>query len=180
MPHGQLALLFEDVQEGLREVTLFLRMDDGHQWMSRTIGVPKRQGSVVGKIAFVNLTVTATVLTIDIREDGRSRHGVKERRVEDGFVIEIGGFYLDFAKFFVPGSIGIVDNSVKIPVLDFGTQVGFGIVNAHGRDANTRQQWLHVLPYGEDTHAVALHFLELQRLRKFGKEINALVFCPAF
>ena len=105
---------------------------------------------------------------------------MKECRVEDGFVIEIGGFYLDFAKFFVPSSVGIVDNTVKIPVLDFGTQVGFRIVNAHGRDANARQQWFHVLSYGEDAHAVALHFLELQRLRKLGKEINALVFCPAF
>lgn len=65
---------------------------------------------------------------------------MKGCRVEDGFVIEVGGFYPNLAKFFALGSIGIVNNSVKIPILDFDTQVGFGIVNVHGRDANARQQ----------------------------------------
>ena len=83
MPYRQLTLLAIDVDEGACHIWQHIGMNHRHQRMSRTIGIPEREGGVVGEIAVVYLAVGTAILSVYIREYGWSGHGVIHRRVED-------------------------------------------------------------------------------------------------
>ena len=83
MPYRQLALLAIDIDESACHVWKHIGMNHRHQRMSRTIGIPKREGGVVGEVAIMHLSVGTAILSVDIREYGWSGHGVIHRRVED-------------------------------------------------------------------------------------------------
>ena len=57
VPHRELALLPIDVDECRSDVMLSLRVYECHQRMSGTIGIPQRQGGVIGKVGMMSLPV---------------------------------------------------------------------------------------------------------------------------
>ena len=66
MPYRQLALLAIDVDEGACHIWQHVGVNHGHQRMSRTIGIPEREGGVVGEIAIVHLAVGTAILAVYI------------------------------------------------------------------------------------------------------------------
>ena len=68
VPYRQTSLLLLNVDKSLCKVSLLLWLDESHQRMSCSVGIPKREGSIVGEITIVNLAVCTTILSVNIRE----------------------------------------------------------------------------------------------------------------
>ena len=66
MPYRQLALLAIDVDEGACHIRQHIGVNHRHQRMSRTIGIPEREGGVVGEISVMYLAVGTAILAVYI------------------------------------------------------------------------------------------------------------------
>ena len=179
VPHGQLALLLEDVQEGLRHVALFLWMNERLQRMGCAIGVPERQGSVVGEVALVDLAVGTAILTVDVVEHRGSRHRVVHGGIEDAAHVVVVGLDADLRQLVVPGLAGSLGSSGEVPSRQLSLQIQLRILHAHGRQCHLHQQRLGSILDDEHGRSVAVNLLKLHRLRELGHEEVFLSASPA-
>ena len=167
VPHGELALLLVDVDEGLAYVGKHLGMQDGHQGVGSAVGVPKREGRIVGELALVYLQVGATVLAVDVAEDGRGGHRMVERGIEYRARILVVGLDLHAGELFLPSLVGLANDGIEVPARYLLVEVLAGVVLAHGRETRLDEQWCAVWLIGEDDDRVlvALQFDGLVELR---------------
>ena len=138
VPHGELALLLVDVDEGLAYVGKHLGMQDGHQGMGSAVGVPKREGRIVGELALVYLQVGATVLAV--AEDGRGGHRMVERGIEYRARILVVSLDLHAGELFLPSLVGLANDGIEVPARYLLVEVLAGVVLAHGRETRLDEQ----------------------------------------
>ena len=117
-------------------------MYQGHQRMCCTIGVPERERRVVGEVALMHLTISTTILSVDIREDRRSGHGMEHCSIEDATHGSIGCFYPHLSQGLVPGSIGFRHHLLEVPCRNLYLQVLLGIGDAHCRESHLDEKGL--------------------------------------
>ena len=132
MPYRQFALLLVDMDKGLCHISSLVGMDERHQRHVGTIGVPKRESGIVGEIATVYLVIGTTVFAIDVGEYRGSGHRVIHGGIEDGAVVGVAGFNLDFAQLGVPSLVGSLGYSVKVPTGHLGLHVEHGVALVDG------------------------------------------------
>ena len=142
VPYRQLALLLKDVQEGGSHILLLLRMNQRHQRMSCTIGIPEREGGIVGKVAMMHLTIGTTVVACNIAEYRWCSHGVIKGCIEDGTNGLIVGIYINLTQLVVPCLISSSYGSLEIPTWQLGLEVSLGILDTYCRDGTFYHHWL--------------------------------------
>ena len=178
VPHGQLALLAVDMDEGLGHVGQAVGVDERHERMGGAVGVPERERGVVGEGAVVHLAIGATVVAIDIGEDRGRRHGVVEGGVEDAALREVGGLDGDPAQRLVPRLVGEGHLVAEVPSGQLGLAVGLGVVDADGRQSDLHQERLRHIGGGDEPSA-AVHRLNSDGLRELGGEEHLLIVGPS-
>src|SRR3712207_2984028 len=125
------------------------------------------------------LAIGATVLSVDVAEDGWGYHRVVKGGVEYGFQTLVLGLHIDFSEHVVPCLVGLGHHVVEVPSGNFGLEVGPGVIHAHGGEAHLHHQRLPVaVVKAENGNAVAA-FLELNSLGELGHKVHSLVLGPS-
>ena len=166
------------MHERFGHIFLLFLVDERHQRMCGTIGIPKREGSIIGKIALIYLAIRTTIIASDIAEHRGGCHRVIHRRIENranSVVFRINGY---LTQFLVPSSISSSYSSLEIPTWEFGLHVGLRIVDAGSREGTFHQHWFRNILDGYDHNGITLLLLDLHRRREFSCEEHMLIFCP--
>ena len=120
------------MQESLRDVGLFFRMDERLQRMGGAVGIPERQRGVIREVALVNFAVGTAIFAIHIVEHRGRNHRVVEGGVENGW--DVGrSLDFDFRQFIVPRFPRCSDGFREIPIGQFCLQIFLRILDAHRR-----------------------------------------------
>ena len=102
--------------------------------MGSAVGVPKREGRIVGELALVYLQVGATILAVDVAEDGRGSHRMVERGIEYRARILVVSLDLHAGELFLPSLVGLANDGIEVPTRYLLVEVLAGVVLAHGRE----------------------------------------------
>ena len=187
MPHGQLALLAPDVEQGGGQVGLPVAVQERHQRMGGPIGVPERPRGVGRVVGVVHCAVGAAIVAVHVAEQRGGGHRVEKRRVEDAQGRGLPGAgrcggaldYRDPAQRRLPLGVGLVGHALEVPVAELGLQVGLRPCLAHGGDAHAQQQRTAVVGKGHDGQRVALAAEGADGLRRLGHIEDLLVAGPS-
>ena len=195
VPDGKFALLFVDAQHRIDQVADLFGMDERQQGMRRAVGVPKREGGVIGegRVA-ADRSVGAAVVAVHVAEERRRDHGVVKRCVEDPSHRRIGCFDADFRQLAVPCPAGGFAHGFEIPAGALRLHVPPGIFRGNGRKPDLDGDAFVLLrPKTEASvefppaggAAVGGERIRageddpFEGLREFGVEVDALVVGPA-
>ena len=103
-----------------------------------------------------------------------------QRRVEDPAGGRIRGRDLHLGQLFVPRRIGRRSHGLEIPAREFGREVGFGTLDAHGRESYLHEELFAIGRRERGASVMLAHRPELREgFREFGHEVDFLVLGPA-
>ena len=141
LPHGQYTTLLGFEQQGVDEVAIELRIDNGHQGMIGTEGVPEGEDGInrTVDVALVYLVVHAEVASVGIGKEVGLHTGMVESRVEDGALVGVVGRNVNLAQVVVPTLTGLTLHAFKIPIGQVSLQVATGSFGIHSRDGQLNQ-----------------------------------------
>ena len=145
---------------------LHLGVDERHERMGGTIGVPEGEGGV------------ELLAVAGIAEERGGRHGVVESGVEDGTVGGCASCHTDLLQLRVPFSVGLSHDGAEVPCGELSLQVGSGSPDAGGRKTYAHLQRLGIVGKREDGDAIALAGLKADGARELCHEVDALVGGP--
>ena len=180
VPYRQFTLLFKDMQECLGKVFLLLRMDECHQWMGCTIGVPERKRRVIGESPLMDLAVSTTIVACYVTEDGGCRHRMIEGRIKYGTRVIVVSINRNLTKLVVPGLVGSSHDLLEVPTWDLSLQVGLGIFYTHCRDSTFHKNGLRGILDGHHHDAVALLFFDFHWRGELRSKKDILASGPPF
>ena len=140
-PHGQHATLLSLEQQGVDEVAIELRVDNGHQGMVGTESVPKGEDGIYRPvyITLMYLVVHAKVAPVGIGKEVGLHTGMVEGRIEDGALVGVVGRNVNLAQVVVPTLTGLTLHAFKIPIGQVSLQVATGSFGIHSRDGQLDQ-----------------------------------------
>ena len=153
------------------------------------VGIPEREYGVVCKVALMNLVVATAVAVVYVAEGRGVNHRVIEGGVQYGAGLRVFVRYLNLGKLCVPGSIGSLGGSVKIPTGELCGHVFLCAFHIYcrkgnlGKDLVTIGQLTEVYTGIERELYRAFLYLDnlnvLDRLVELSDEEDLLVVCPA-
>ncbi|MBP1593261.1 MAG: hypothetical protein H6Q12_279, partial [Bacteroidetes bacterium] len=83
VPHGKFALLLVDGKHGIDKVTGSFGLKEGEQRVCRTVGIPQREGGVIGERCIgMDLLICTAIILINVTEGRRGNHGMIKGGVE--------------------------------------------------------------------------------------------------
>ena len=166
------------MDEGLGQVGLFLRVNECHERISRTVSIPERECGIVDEVALVHLLIGTAVGPAHIAEHGGCRHSVVKSGVEHLFHLRIIGGDIDFSQFLVPCLACGPDGGVEVPSGQFRLEVGLGLIDADGRESHLDEERLIAL-YAEHGDRVGLLFFHFHIAGEFSGEEHMLALGPS-
>ena len=178
VPHGQFSLLLEDVEHRLSDVSLLFGMNNRHEWMCCTIGIPKRKGGIVLEVGPMHAAVSPTIISVDIAEHRGSKHRMIHRRIENAACMLVGSFDTDFTQFAVPFLIGLGGHLTEVPCRQFSLQISPSVFDTHSRYAHLYHQRRIEDTGFKHRHTVGFMTIQLHRLRELCHKIHLLILCP--
>ena len=194
VPYRQVSLLFVNVVEGGYDVVHLLRMDEGHQRLGGTVGVPEGEAGVILEVSFPDDVVVPAVLSVHVIEGRRGDHRVVEGGVEDGLGVGVVAPDGHFSELLVPGGTGFGLYGVEVPAGEFGLHVGAGACHGNGGEGDLDEHLLAFVGVAQviaavegfaDISAFAVvrgilgHGETFRRAGEFGPEEDFLILGPA-
>ena len=99
--------------------------------------------------------------------------------IEDALLGEVVGLNFDARELTVPSLIGSFNGSVEVPCGQFGSHVGFSLVDIDGRERHLYEQRLRGVAYCEHHALHRVKALHGYGLRKLDVKVDAAVCCPS-
>ena len=132
--------------------------------MQCAIGVPQREGRVVGEaLRLVHRIVRPPITAVAVHEQGGSQQRVVQRGIEAA-PLRCRCIHLDGAQRLCPLPARVGAHAVEIPARHFGVEIGDGVVLADRRDRDLDQQ--RTLRVGEIERRHDLASLDLRALAR--------------
>ena len=142
-PDGQFPLLVVDAQHGVHHIGNQLWLDDGEQRMQRTVGIPQREGRIVGPaVGLVNLVVVSAEFPVHVGIQRWGDEHVVQAGIENLLTPLVTALHVDARQHLVPAFLRIGTHLFKVPSGLLGFQIGQRVGTAHGRQGHLE---LHVL-----------------------------------
>ena len=179
VPYWQLTLLLIDAKHCLSNVALLLWVNDCHQWMCCTIGVPKWESSIICKVTLIGLAVCTTIFTVYIIEDRRCNHRVIQCCIEYLSCTLVLCLDSNLTQLTVPLVLCLSNSIAEVPTWKFLLHIQSSVLNTHCRDSYLHKKWLLGIVESKDTDCITLVWLQLNRLWELCHKVNALVFSPS-
>ena len=167
------------MKHGLGNVFLPFGVNERHQRMSGTVGIPQREGGIIGEVTLVHLSVGSTVAAVNIAEHRRGYHGVIHGCIENTLLGRSAPADVHLLQLLFPFTVGISHERRKVPVVHLSPQVGFGALHADCRQAHTQQKRRTVVVEREHAERVTFLLHLLHRTGELGGKKHFLVFRPA-
>ena len=140
MPYREVAVSIVMTQHAVDKVGVAPGENQRIQGMGRPVGVPQREGSVLGLTLrqLPDRVDRGHVLAVDVRECVGLEHRVVQRRVEDFHLLRLT-LHLDASQLLVPGFVGLGADGVEALPRGLDTQVLKGVFSG-----DRRQPHLHL------------------------------------
>ena len=103
---------------------------DGEPRMQGPVGVPAREGRVVGPVRFPDPVVVPAKLPVHVAVGRRGDHRVVHGRVEDALRPFVAGDDLHAPQLLLPGSPGLLGYLLEVPVGNLPAEVLEGVLLA--------------------------------------------------
>ena len=194
VPHRQTSVLVVKGKKRFHHIIHPLGLRKCKQRMSRTIGIPQREGRIIHPaVGLMYLFIRAIITAIHIAVNSRSQHAMVQSCIEIGEIVNITSFNFNLTKLPVPAICRFPVITIEILVGSFGKQILFCAFHAYTRYCRTYQYLIvllcckiksthigssHPFLIGRINNRCSIEFVSFKRFRKFGNKINALSTCP--